>query len=267
MLKILVIGAHPDDPDAMAAGTAALWLKRGDQVRFLSATNGNAGHHQLKSEELARIRKEEARRAGDVLGIVYEVLDNPDGRLEPTIERREDMIRRIRRLAPDLILTHRPNDYHPDHRYTATLVNDSAYMVTVPLICPDTPHLRTNPVIAYFADDFTKPNAFVPDVVVDIDSVMDLKWRMLHAHASQFYEWLPYNERCEAEVPSADAERLEWLKRKWGTRLESVAERSRDQLARTYGADHASDVEYAEAFEISEYGGRPTRDILRKLFP
>jgi len=267
MLKILVIGAHPDDCDALAGGTAALWIKRGDQVRFVSLTSGNAGHHTMKPKELAERRRAEAKRAGAIIGVEYDVLDLDDGRLEPSVERREEVIRLIRRHAPDLVLTHRPNDYHPDHRYTAVLVQDSSYMVTVPLICPDTPHLRVNPVIAYFADDFTRPNAFTADVAVDVDSVMDLKWAMLHSHVSQFYEWLPYNDRREAEVPAGDAERLAWLKQRWSLRLQDIAEKHRDTLARTYGADHAADVEYAEAFEVSEYGDRPRMDVLRKLFP
>lgn len=267
MLKILAIGAHPDDCEAVAGGTAALWVKRGDRVRFVSMTNGNAGHQRRAPAELASIRREEARRAGQVLGIEYDILDHDDGRLEPTVAHREDLIRRIRAYVPDLILTHRPNDYHPDHRYTSILVQDSAYMVTVPLICPDTPHLRQNPVIAYFSDDFRKPCPFNADVVVDVDPVIERKWAMLHAHASQFYEWLPYNEGCEAEVPAGDEERLAWLKRWWGPRLQQVAARHREQLAMSYGADHAADVEYAEAFELSEYGGRPPSSVLRKLFP
>lgn len=267
MLKILAIGAHPDDADILAGGSAALWVKRGDQVRFVSVTNGSAGHQTLKPAELAVRRRDEAKQAGAVLGIEYEVLDGDDGRLEPTLAQREMIIRLIRRCAPDLILTHRSNDYHPDHRYTSVLVQDSAYMVTVPLICPETPHLRTNPILAYFADDFTRPSAFSADVTVDVDPVMELKWAMMHAHKSQFYEWLPYNDQTEAGVPASDTERLDWLKRRWGPRLQEVARSFRDQLSRTYGADHATDIEYAEAFELSEYGERPQKEALRKLFP
>jgi LmbE family N-acetylglucosaminyl deacetylase len=137
----------------------------------------------------------------------------------------------------------------------------------VPLICPDTPRLEANPVIAFLQDDFKKPWPFTPDVVVDVDTVMDKKWEMLHAHKSQFYEWLPYIDGNARDVPATDEARRAWLEKHWGPRLEAVAHRHRDQLARRYGADHASDVEYAEAFELCEYGTRPSPEALRKLFP
>jgi LmbE family N-acetylglucosaminyl deacetylase len=269
MAKVLMVGAHPDDCDLCAGGTAALWRARGDEVKFVSVTNGSAGHHLTSGQPLAARRREEARRAGAVLRIEYEVLDHADGCLEPTLACRLEMIRLIRRFKPDLVLTHRPWDYHPDHRYTSVLVQDSAYMVTVPAICPDVPSLATNPVLAYFHDDFRKPCSFQADVAVDVDSVMELKWEMIHAHTSQFYEWLPSTDGTAAEVPAAndDRARREWLRRRWSPRLEAVAGRHLEALAFTYGMDHASDVEFAEAFEISELGSRPAREALRKLFP
>ncbi|HVR75660.1 MAG TPA: PIG-L deacetylase family protein [Planctomycetota bacterium] len=267
MLKILALGAHPDDCDFVAGGCAALWTRRGDEILFVSVTNGDAGHSTMSPEALTERRRAEARAAGAVIGIEYEVLSHRDGQLLPSLENRLDMIRRIRRFAPDLILTHRPNDYHPDHRYTSMLVQDSAYMVTVPLLCPDTPHLQTNPVIAYFHDDFTKPCPFEAHVVIDVDAVMEEKWRMLHAHTSQFYEWLPVNDGTDAEVPAGAAERRTWLEKRWGPRLEEVARRYRARLVETYGLEPASRVRFAEAFEVSEYGTRPTPERVRELFP
>ncbi|MBI4604591.1 MAG: PIG-L family deacetylase [Planctomycetes bacterium] len=270
MLKVLAIGAHPDDCEVAAGGTAALWRRRGDAVRFVSVTNGNAGHHTMAPAELAARRAAEAAQAAAVIGIEHEVLSNDDGRLEPTLKRRLEVIRLIRRFGPDLILTHRPNDYHPDHRYTATLVQDSAYLVTVPRICPETPHLRENPAIAYFHDRFKRPCPFVADIAVDVDPVMDLKWAMLHAHASQFYEWLPYNDGTAGSVPPPEAgerARREWLERRWGPVLEAVAGQCRERLMERYGPDHAADIEFAEAFELSELGARPDRARLEAMFP
>ena len=268
MKKILVIGAHPDDCDIFAGGCAALWKKRGDEVSFISMTNGNAGHHQSDPEELERRRRREAAGAGEVLGVDYEILDNDDGRLLATLENREDLIRRIRKMAPDLVLTHRPNDYHPDHRYTATLVQDAAYMVTVPLICPDTPHLEANPVIAYLFDEFTRPAPMRADVVVDIDSVAEVKWKALHCHESQFYEWLAYNMRPgENSVPDEAGQRLDWLKSTWSEFLERPGRAFRQQLCDTYGEERGGKVVFAEAFEICEFGNQPTREELRELFP
>ena len=171
-----------------AGGVAALYTQLGHEVRFISVTNGEAGHQQLSGRELAERRRREAANAGKVLGIRYDVLDHRDGRLQPTIEARFAMIALIREYRPDLILTHRPNDYHPDHRYTSQLVCDAAYMVTVPFFCPDTPHLTTNPVFFFYPDRFQTPNPFKPDVVVAIDSVIDKKLDALDLLVSQFYE-------------------------------------------------------------------------------
>jgi len=267
MSRILIVGAHPDDAEYHAGGTAALWRLRGDRVRFIAFTNGNAGHQTLQKGELAALRRSEAARAAAVIGAEHEVLDHDDGLLEPTVELRQEMIRRIRAFAPDVVLTHRPADYHPDHRYTSLLVQDSAFLVTVPKICPDVPHLERNPVIAYFHDDFQKPCPFVPDVAVDVDPAMDAKWDMLHAHASQFYEWVPFNEGRSADVPSGEGERRRWLAASLGGRFESVAAKCRALLRETYGADRGDRVRHAEAFEVSEYGARPSRENLLALFP
>lgn len=267
MIKVLVIGAHPDDCEAFAGGTAVLWRRRGDAVRFVSMTNGDAGHHEMRGEALAGRRRAEALAAGRIADVEYEILDTSDGQLEPTLERRMEVIRLIRRYAPDLVLTHRPNDYHPDHRYTSILVQDAAYMVTVPPICAETPHLRDNPVFGYLADSFRKPVAFQPEVVVDVDCVMDLKWDLLDAHSSQFYEWLPYNEKILDQVPTGPDDRRRWLEGRWSSWLERVANDHRGRLLEIYGEEHGRGVRFAEAFEISEYGGVPSPADLPRLFP
>src|SRR5579884_6894 len=172
-LRILVFGAHPDDPDASAGGVAALYGRQGHQVKFVSLTNGDAGHHEIGGVGLARRRYAETQAVANVLGLAeYQVLDNHDGELEPTLANRRQVIRIIREFEPDLILSPRPNDYHPDHRYTSILVQDAAYMVTVPNIVALTDHLRKNPVIAYVSDTFRKPYPFSPDVVVDVTEAM-----------------------------------------------------------------------------------------------
>src|SRR5262245_57541365 len=187
-LRLLIVGAHPDDADFFAGGTAARYRAAGHIVKMVSLTNGDAGHHRLRGPALAERRRAEAAAAGDVIGAAYDVLDNHDGQLLPTLENRFQVIRLIRSFQPDLVLTHRLNDYHPDHRYTSQLVQDAAYMVTVPPICPDTPHLSVDPVIAYMPDQFQKPYPFQPAVAVDVTSVFDQLVAMLHCHQSQFYE-------------------------------------------------------------------------------
>ena len=267
MVRVMVIGAHPDDCEVYAGGAALLWRARGDAVCFVSTTNGDAGHHALGREELARRRIEETKAVAALADVDYEVLDCHDGMLEPTLARRLEIIRLIRRYAPDLVLTHRPNDYHPDHRYTSMLVQDAAYMVTVPPVCPNTPHLARNPVFGYLWDPFTKPNPFEAHVVVDIDGVVEKKLDLLDAHVSQFYEWLPFNDGVTETVPDGAAERRRWLGERWSPYFENVASQHRDALAKSYDATRAERVRYAEAFEIGEYGSRPDAAELRRLFP
>src|SRR6266513_585023 len=210
-VRVIAFGAHPDDCDLGAGGIAAKYAALGHKVKFVSLTNGDAGHQSQHGEELAKRRRAEAQEAGRRIGIEYEVLDNHDGKLLPTLDVREQIIRQIRQWKADIVLAPRPNDYHPDHRYTGVLVQDAAYMVVVPNICPDTPPLRKNPVFLYFEDDFQRPNPFRPDVAVDIDSVFMNKIRALDAHVSQVYEWLPWVDGLLDQVPKDPAERLNWL--------------------------------------------------------
>ena len=210
-LRLLIIGAHPDDADYHAGGLAALYRAAGHVVKMVSLTNGAAGHHLERGPQLARRRRAEAAAAGAMIGASYDVLDNPDGELVPCLDNRRLVIRLIRSFRPDLVLTHRPNDYHPDHRYTSTLVCDAAYMVTVPSIVPDVPHLCANPVIAYLPDNFEKPYPLQPAVGVEVGPVFDRIADMLHCHESQFYEWLPYNGGYLDQVPPDGAARRKWL--------------------------------------------------------
>jgi LmbE family N-acetylglucosaminyl deacetylase len=265
--RILVIGAHPDDCEIKAGGTAVLWKELGFTVRFVSATNGCSGHQSMTSAELATRRKIEAANAAKVIGIESLVMDFTDGSLEPTLANRRVMIGMIRAFKPDLILTHRPNDYHPDHRYTSQLVQDSAFSVTVPKIVPEVPALRENPVVAYLSDLFQKPLPLQPDIVVGIDSVLEKKADMMHAHVSQFYEWLPWLEKKEAELPAGDRARREWLKKQRNPYDANCANRYRETLNALYGRKAGSKFKYAEAFEVCEYGGRMTPEKMKLLFP
>ena len=263
-LRIIAIGAHPDDCDQRAGGTAARWAALGHQVKFLSVTNGDAGHQTEGGGALARRRRLEAQEAGRRLGIAeYETLDNHDGQLVPSVEVREQIIRRIRQWNADLVLAPRPNDYHPDHRYTGVLVQDAAYMVVVPNIAPDTPPLRRNPVFLYFEDRFQRPNPFRPDVAVAIDAVLDTKIRALDAHVSQMHEWLPWVAGQLDQVPADPSARLERLRRLYAPALSAPV---REALAQRYGPK-ANTVQSAEAFELCEYGRPSTPKELDALFP
>src|SRR5215213_9704254 len=167
-LRIICFGAHPDDCELKVGGTAALWAAQGHHVKLVSVTNGDIGHWREAGGPLARRRTAEVQKADRLLGVACEVLDVHDGELEPTLENRRTVTRLIREWNADVVLSHRPNDYHPDHRYTGVLVQDAAYMVTVPFFCPDVPYLTKNPVFLYYSDRFERPAPFRPDVVVDI---------------------------------------------------------------------------------------------------
>ena len=265
-LRILVIGAHPDDCEVKCGGAAALWAGRGHTVRFVSATNGQTGHYAIGGVELTRRRIAEAKAAADVIGIESQVLPIPNGQIEPVLPYRWMIIRLIREFAPDLVLTHRPNDYHPDHRYTSQLVQDSAYIVTVPNTVPETPALRYNPVMAYLSDTFRKPYPFQADVVIAIDEAIEKKIDMLHCHASQVYEWLPWHEGRLEQVPSGEAARRKWLFDRSAPRSAAVAEQFRDRLIARYGEQKGRAVKYAEAFEACEYGAKLDESQIERFF-
>jgi len=263
-LNIIAFGAHPDDCDQRAGGTAAKFAALGHRVRFVAVTNGDAGHQTEGGGALAARRRAEAQEAGRRIGIEYVVLDNHDGELVPSLNVREQIIRQIRLWNADLVLAPRPNDYHPDHRYTGVLVQDAAYMVVVPNIASDTPALRKNPVFMYFQDGFQRPNPFRPDVAVSIDDVIEKKIDMMDAHVSQMYEWLPWVAGNLESVPKGVADRRKWLRE---TRAGQPNPAVRAILAKWYGPEKGKAVSHAEAFEICEYGTRPDEALVRKLFP
>ncbi len=266
-LKVLSFGAHPDDCDYGVGGTAIKYAKLGHEVKFISVTNGDAGHYMMGGGSLAERRYKEAQRVAEIAGIKYEIFDIHDGQLLSTIENRNLVIRAIREFEPDLIFTPRPNDYHPDHRYTSQLVQDAAYMVTVPNVVSLTKHLSLNPVIFYVSDNFEKPYPFSPDVVVGIDDSIEMKIKMLNCHESQVYEWLPYNQGILNEVPKTEQERLKWLNAKWSLGNKELANKYREQLIKYYGKTRGSTIMYAEAFEKCEYGSRLQEEKIRVYFP
>ena len=174
-MRVLSIGAHPDDADTSAGGLLTKLKRKGWEIRLLSVTDGSAGtyHLELAGQELNLMRRAEAAASGARLGARYDVLDHPDGRLEVTLEIREELIRYIRRFAPDLIITNRLNDYHADHRNTAQLVQDASFLLTVPAICSDVPAMPHMPVVLYWHDSFKKPYPCQPDVIVPIDDTLE----------------------------------------------------------------------------------------------
>lgn len=262
--RIIVIGAHPDDCDSDAGGLAALLAEMGHAVKFVAVTNGDAGHHKIQGKALAERRYAETQEVAKRLGVTYDILDNHDGMLLPNLEVRLQIIRKIREWNADVVIAPRPNDYHPDHRYTGVLVQDAAYMVAVPNIAYDVPALRKNPVFLYTRDNFQRPNPFRPDIAVDITSVYKKKISGLDAHVSQFYEWMPWIGHYEKDVPAGKEERFQWLMKRYE---ETIKPEFRASLVKWYGEEKAKQVKYVEAFEICEYGAQPSEEEIRRLFP
>lgn len=266
-LRILVIGAHPDDCEFRVGGTAIKYRKLGHAVKFISVTNGDTGHYEMGGAQLAKRRANETKSACAMVGIENEVLDIHNNGLESDIATRERIICIIREFRPDIIITHRLNDYHPDHRRTSMLVQDSSYAVRIPNVCPLTPYLTYTPIIIYMQDSFKKPTPFSPEIVVDIDDSIDTKVKMLNFHKSQVYEWLPWMDGVLDQVPQGEEERIKWLHDRLYLREGYVAGRFNDKLAELYGQEHAKNVRCAEAFEVSEYGAKLPDEKIPYYFP
>jgi LmbE family N-acetylglucosaminyl deacetylase len=262
-LNVIVLGAHPDDCDGDAGGTAILFAKMGHNVKFVSLTNGDAGHYAMGGGALAKIRMAEAQEAGKRFGVEYLVMDNHDGELMPTLENRLKVIREIRKWNADIVIGPRPNDYHPDHRTTAILMQDAAYLVIVPNVAPDVPPLKKNPVFLYSSDHFQKPYPFEPDVAVDIDAVFDQKIYGMAAHESQQFDWLPWTSGTLDQVPEDEEGKLEFLAKRRSFTPDSS---TRESLIKWYG-EKGETVKHAEGFEICEYGKQPGEKELLRLFP
>lgn len=263
-IRIIMIGAHPDDCDQDGGGTAILFAQMGYAVKFVSVTNGDAGHQTESGVALAKRRFAEAEEAGKRFGVTYDVLDNQDGQLLPTLDVRLQVIKKIREWNADIVIAPRPNDYHPDHRYTGILVQDAAYMVAVPNVAPETPALNKNPVFLYYQDFFQRPNPFSPDVAVDITDVYAQKIHALDAHESQMYEWLAWIGHYSDQVPKNKNDREEWLLKSRAVKITPAVRRS---LEKWYGKEKADQVLHAEAFEICEYGSQPNAEEIKRLFP
>jgi LmbE family N-acetylglucosaminyl deacetylase len=267
-LRIICFGAHPDDCEIQVGGVGAMWAAKGHHVKLVSVTNGDIGHWRDAGGPLAMRRKAEAEAADKILGVTCEVLDIHDGELLPTLENRRLITKLIREWKADIVLSPRPNDYHPDHRYTGVLVQDAAYMVTVPFFCPDVPYLKSNPVFLYYPDPFQKPNPFQPDVAVSTDSVIEKRLDALDALVSQFYEGgANGSPELLPSEPEKQKERRALVRSNFEQRYAAQAQRFHGKLVEFYGADKANSIRPAEAFEICEYGRHPDQQELKKLFP
>jgi LmbE family N-acetylglucosaminyl deacetylase len=268
-LSLMAIGAHPDDCDFCFGGTALKFLAQGHRVMFLSMTNGCSGHHITPGPAMTSRRYNETQAVSKLTGIEYKMTDIPDGSLTAELRYRDLLIREVRAFQPDFIFTHRPNDYHPDHRSAGTLVMDCSYLIIVPHVVPDSPPLKKQPFIFYFYDHFSFPCPFVPDMVVSIDDSLDQKTAMLNCHASQVYEFLPWAGAYANEVPPEQnpEARLQWLKGQLKKGGPDISEKYREIISKRYGDERSGKISTCEAFQLSEYGAQADHKELERLFP
>ena len=266
-LRIIAFGAHPDDAELKASGVAALWAARGHKVKFVAMTNGDVGHFEMAGGPLAKRRKAEVADCARILGIENEVLDIHDGELTPSLENRKTVARLIRDWQADIVLSHRPYDYHPDHRYTGVLMDDTAVVVVAPFFVPDTPPTKRNPVYMYYSDAFQDPKPFNPTVVVGIDDAAEKKWKCISAMPSQFGDKDSWQARTLPNVPQSDGERQAFLLDIVKNRASAVANQYRDRLVALYGKERGEKIKYAEAFQLSQYGRQASLDELKAMFP
>ena len=268
-LRIIAFGAHPDDAEFQMGGSAIKWAKLGHHVKLVSVTNGDIGHWSMAGGPLAIRRTQEVQEAARRMGTTVQVLDIHDGELMPTLENRRTIARLIREWNADLVLAHRPNDYHPDHRYTGILVQDAAFMVAVPFFVPDTKPLTKNPVFMYYPDRFKKPYAFEADIAISLDDVFDEKVNAVDALVSQVYEGgaLGSEETLIKRQAGDPVARKEILRESWSRRNGRIADLYRDTLIEWYGQDAGKAIKHAEAYQVCEYGRQPSKAELKKLFP
>lgn len=266
-LRVIGFGAHPDDNELKAGGVAALWAEEGHEVKFVSMTNGDIGHFAMAGGPLAQRRKAEVEECAAILGIETEVLDIHDGELMPTLENRRTVARLIRDWQADVVMGHRRYDYHADHRYTGELIEDAAVIVVAAFFDPYSPRVEQNPIVLHYSDGFQKPYPFQPDIVVGIDEAAQKKWDCIRAMPSQFADADSWQGRYMPGVPDDPEARADYILNDMMERNAAVADQYRERLIELYGEERGSRIQYAEAFEICQYGRQPSIDELKAIFP
>lgn len=266
-LRIIAFGAHPDDAELKFAGTAALLAAQGHKVKLVALTNGDVGHFAQAGPPLAQRRKAEVEACHKKIGVESAVLDIHDGELMPDLETRKKVANLIREWQADIVLSHRPWDYHPDHRAVGKLAEDAAVVVAAPFFNPYTPPTARNPIFLFYSDPFLKPYPFDPIIAVGFDEVAQKKWDCIAAMPSQFGDADSWQARYRSDVPKDEAGRKTFLIEGVKQRSVDVANQYRKLLVQLYGEPKGRAVRYAEAFELNQYGTPASVEELKKLFP
>jgi len=266
-LRIIAFGAHPDDAELKFAGTATLFAAQGAKVKLVALTNGDVGHFSQAGGPLAQRRKAEVEACHKMLGVDTDVLDIHDGELMPDLETRKKVANLIREWQADIVLSHRPWDYHPDHRAVGKLAEDAAVVVAAPYFAPYTPPTKGNPIFLFYSDQFKKPYPFDPILAVGFDEVAQKKWDCISALPSQFGDADSWQARYGRNVPTDEAGRKAYLIEGVKQRSADVANQYRNLLVQLYGEQRGRAIKYAEAFELNQYGANATQDQLKGMFP
>jgi len=119
----------------------------------------------------------------------------------------------------------------------------------------------------YMSDRFTSPNPYEADIAIDVTDTIEKRIDMYDCHVSQVYEWLPYNGNRLDQVPKDPQERREWMGKSRRAGSARDVERYKDLLIEYYGEAKYPEIKYADTLQVSEYGRRPSRDELKKIFP
>lgn len=189
-MNILAVGAHPDDIEINCAGTLAKYAAQGHKVFICTATNGNIGSATLPKDEIAAIRKAEAAKSAAIIGAEYLCLDYDDEFLYDSPEVRVKFINMVRHCRPDVILTHYPHDYNPDHERTGKIITDIHVMYPIAKIATEEPPFEKIPVVYYFEP--AHGMNFIPTEYVDITDHFETKRKMFLCHESQ-KQWMADN--------------------------------------------------------------------------
>jgi len=264
--RVIVICAHPDDAELTTGGTCILFSRLGYKIKYVSLTNGNKGHHEGTKNEIAIRRYNETQEVKKRMNCEYEILNNEDGELEANLKSRMEVIRLIREWKADIVITHPSYDYHPDHRNTALLVQDAAFLANVPKILPEVPAITESPLFLYTRGRYVNRQKPHPDIVVDITPVEREKAYIIDAHASQIYEWLPWINRSNKIIPDKQEEKIEYILKEYVLKRGEIKEKDRPVVEKWYGS-RAKEVKTIEAFEICEFGRAVNDQDIRELFP
>jgi LmbE family N-acetylglucosaminyl deacetylase len=257
-LQVLVIFAHPDEGEIYVGGTTALYTQLGHKVKFLSLTNGDAGHYSMEPKALAQRRYREAMSAKAILALSdYEVLDHHDGVLKNTEQIRKTVARAIREWQADVVFTFYPaKGGHNDNMTAGWIVRDASLLL----------EMDPMPAFIYVRDFHTTSFSYIPDVAIAIDDVWETKLAACGAHESQVVEFNPQLEGVLDEVLASKERQREFLVHNTYP-FSKITPDNRLALAKWYGSSRAAGVTYVEVFEIAEYGRQLRESEMRKVFP